>query len=295
MSAGRHRPPLCDAMTVIAVLLAAVFGLASCSPVAVLNGLTAETGYLQHPGLPYANGPRHTLDLYQPLGRTAPTPVVVFFYGGSWRSGERADYRFAAAALAQKGLLVIVPDYRLYPEVTYPAFLQDAARAVLWAFRHAADYGGNPRQVYVMGHSAGAYIAAMLAYDTRWLAAEPPTPERLAGLIGLAGPYAFLPIEDPDIQPIFDWPNTAPETQPMTQVTATAPRTLLITAERDGVVNPERNSVALANALRRAGVAVTLKRYDALNHATTLGVLAWPLRGLAPVLEDITTFIAAAP
>ncbi|HRX63046.1 MAG TPA: alpha/beta hydrolase [Candidatus Competibacter sp.] len=295
MSARRHPPRRRDALRIIALLLMAALGLAGCSPVAVLNGLTADTGYVPHPALPYANAPRHALDLYQPLGHSAPTPVVVFFYGGSWRSGERADYRFAAAALAQQGLLVIVPDYRLYPEVTYPAFLQDAARAVAWTFRHAAHYGGDPSRIYVIGHSAGAYIAAMLAYDPRWLAAESPTPARLAGFIGLAGPYAFLPIADPDIQPIFHWPETLPETQPLTHVTAHAPRTLLISAAHDPVVNPERNSVALAAALQRAGVAVTLKRYDALNHATTLGALAWPLRGLAPVLDDITAFIAAAP
>ncbi|MCB1771865.1 MAG: alpha/beta hydrolase [Candidatus Competibacteraceae bacterium] len=192
----------------MALLLTVALGLAGCSPVAVLNGLTADTGYVQHPALPYANGPHHALDLYQPLGRTEPVPIVVFFYGGSWRSGERAEYRFAAAALAQQGLLVIVPDYRLYPEVTYPAFLQDAARAVAWTFQNAAHYGGDPGQIYVMGHSAGAYIAAMLAYDPRWLAAESQTPERLAGFIGLAGPYAFLPIEDPEVQPIFHWPET---------------------------------------------------------------------------------------
>lgn len=283
------------ALRVIALRLAAIFGLVGCSPVAVLNGLTADTGYVQHSALPYANGPRQVLDLYQPLGRTDPIPVVVFFYGGSWRSGERAEYRFAAAALAQQGLLVIVPDYRLYPEVTYPAFLQDAARAVAWTFRHAMNYGGDPGRIYLMGHSAGAYIAAMLAYDPRWLATESQTPGRLAGFIGLAGPYAFLPIEDPDIQPIFHWPETALETQPLTHVTARAPRTLLITAAHDAAVNPERNSVALAAALQRAGVAVTLKRYDGLNHATTLGALAWPLRGLAPVLEAITTFIETTP
>jgi len=283
------------ALRIMTVLLAALFGLAGCSPVATLNGLTTATGYVQHPALPYANGPRHALDLYQPLGRADPAPVVVFFYGGSWRSGERTDYRFAAAALAQQGLLVIVPDYRVYPEVTYPAFLQDAARAVTWTFRNAAHYGGDPHQVYVMGHSAGAYIAAMLAYDPRWRAAEQQRSEPLAGFIGLAGPYAFLPIVDPDIQPIFHWPATPPETQPLTHVTAHAPRTLLISAAHDTVVNPERNSVALADALQRAGVSVTLKRYAALNHATTLGALAWPLRGLAPVLEDIMTFIAAGP
>ncbi len=275
-------------------LFAAWLALAGCSPVALLNSLTPDTGYTQYTALPYAGGPRQKLDLYQPLGCTTPVPVVVFFYGGSWQSGERAEYRFAAAALAERGLLVVVPDYRLYPDVTYPGFLEDAARAVGWTFQHIAQYGGDPHQVYLMGHSAGAYNAAMLAYDRRWLVAEHLAPEQLAGFMGLAGPYHFLPIQDLDVQPVFHWPDTPPDTQPIMHVTSTAPRTLLITAEQDVVVNPARNSGALADALRRAGVPVELRRYSALNHATALGALAWPLRGLAPVLEEITTFVAQA-
>jgi len=200
----------------------------------------------------------------------------------------------AACWWAERGLLVVVPDYRLYPDVTYPGFLEDAARAVGWTFQHIAQYGGDPHQVYLMGHSAGAYNAAMLAYDRRWLVAEHLAPEQLAGFMGLAGPYHFLPIQDLDVQPVFHWPDTPPDTQPIMHVTSTAPRTLLITAEQDVVVNPARNSGALADALRRAGVPVELRRYSALNHATALGALAWPLRGLAPVLDEITTFVAQA-
>jgi acetyl esterase/lipase len=274
-------------------LLVALLGLAGCASSTLVNGLTPDTGHIGPISFAYADGPRHRLDLYQPSDLAAPVPVLVFFYGGSWRNGERADYRFAAAALAARGFVVLVPDYRLYPEVRYPDFLRDSAAAVGWAVRQAVRYGGDPRRVYLIGHSAGAYNAAMLAYDPRWLAAEGLSPGHVAGFIDLAGPYNFLPIQVPEVMPVFHWPDTSPDTQPITHITSTAPRTLLIVAERDDLVDPTRNSAALADALHHAGVPVQFKRYDALNHYTAIGALAWPLRWLAPVLDDIAEFVAA--
>lgn len=281
------------------VLLAVALGLTGCSSIALINGLTPDDGYTGPTRFAYADSLRHQLDLYQPGdlyqlgGRATPAPVLVFFYGGSWRNGERADYRFAAAALAERGFVVVVPDYRLHPEVSYPDFLRDSAAAVGWAVRQAPRYGGDPRRVYLIGHSAGAYNAAMLAYDPRWLAAEGLSPKQIAGFIGLAGPYNFLPIQVPEVMPVFHWPATPPDTQPIAHVTSTAPRTLLIVAEQDDLVDPTRNSAALADALRRVGVPVEFKRYDVLDHYTTLGALAWPLRWLAPVLDDIAGFVSA--
>lgn len=275
----------------IAFLLS--LGLAACTPSAVINGLTPDVGYSGPTRLAYGPGLRHGLDLYQPESDGKPAPVLVFFYGGSWQRGERVDYRFAAAALAARGFLVVVPDYRLYPEVRYPDFLRDCAAAVAWAIHRAPQYGGDPRQVYLIGHSAGAYNAAMLAYDARWLAAEGLSPKNIAGFIGLAGPYNFLPIQVPDVMPVFDWPTTSMDTQPISHVTAGAPPTLLIVADADDLVDPDRNSAALADALRRVGVPVEFKRYSALSHYTTLGALAWPLRWLAPVLDDVTEFVTA--
>lgn len=275
-----------------ASLLVSLLGLAACTPSGLLNGLTPSLGHDGPTSLAYGSGSRHRLDLYQPGDHRKSAPVLVFFYGGSWLNGERADYRFAAAALAARGFVVMVPDYRLYPEVRYPEFLRDSAAAVGWAIRQAPRYGGDPRRVYLIGHSAGAYNAAMLAYDSRWLAAEGLSPSAIAGFIGLAGPYNFLPIQVPDVMPVFQWPATSMETQPISHVTAAAPRTLLIVADADEVVDPDRNSAALAAALRRADVPVEMKRYNTLNHYTTVGALAWPLRWLAPVLDDIAAFAA---
>lgn len=276
-------------------LLVALLALVGCSSSALINSLTPDDGYVGPFRFAYADGPRRQLDIYQPSGRAIPVPVLVFFYGGSWRNGERTDYRFAAAALAAQGFIVAVPDYRLYPEVTYPDFLRDSAAAVGWVVRHAAHYGGDPRQIYLIGHSAGAYNAAMLAYDARWLAAEGLSPKHIAGFIGLAGPYNFLPIQIPEVMPVFHWPDTSPDTQPIVHVTATAPRTLLIVAAQDDLVDPTRNSAALADALRRVGVPVEIKHYNTLNHYTLIGTLSWSLRWLAPVLADVTEFVAAGP
>jgi acetyl esterase/lipase len=215
----------------------------------------------------------------------------VFFHGGSWNYGDRKDYKFVGEALASRGILAVVADYRLYPQVRYPDFLKDCAQAVAWTRREAAHYGGNPQQLFLMGHSAGAYNAAMLALDPRWLAAQGISPAVLAGWIGLAGPYDFLPIVNPDAQPVFNHPNYPAGTQPIAYVSGKSPRVFLGAPIKDSIVNPERNTQQLANKLRAAGVSVTLKRYDNVNHITLIGTFARPLRALAPVLEDVVGFV----
>lgn len=194
------------AVAAVAVL-AALAG--ACSPIGILNALTPADTYTVTEGLQFGPDPRHRLDVYRP---PAPVdsplthteyPVVVFFYGGTWVSGERRDYKFIGEALASAGIVTIIADYRLYPQVRYPDFLEDGARAVAWAQREAGRYGGDPRRMYVMGHSSGAYNAAMLALDPRWLTAQGMSPTILKGWIGLAGPYDFLPIENPAAKPVF--------------------------------------------------------------------------------------------
>ena len=151
--------------------------------------------------------------------------------------------------------------------------------------------GGNPKRVFVMGHSAGAYNAAMLALDARWLGAVGHTPGELAGFIGLAGPYEFLPITNTDAQPVFFHPVYPPGTQPIAFASGKAPSTFLGVANSDSLVNPERNSAALAAKLQAAGVAVELRRYERVNHLTLLGSFGWPLRWMAPVLDDVAVFV----
>lgn len=278
-------------------LLISVGALVACSPITALNALAPAATHSVVADVAYGPGPRQMLDVYRPSSR-APAggfPLVVFFYGGSWNSGERADYAFVGEALAARGIVTLLADYRLYPQVRYPDFLSDCAAAMAYGLEHAADWGGNPARVFVMGHSAGAYNAAMLALDGRWLEATRHRPQELAGFIGLAGPYDFLPITNPDAKPVFFHPDYPPGTQPIDHASADAPRSFLGAARDDALVNPQRNTVGLAARLRAAGVPVTLKLYDHVSHVLLIGVFGWPLRWLAPTLDDVALFIETAP
>ena len=277
--------------------------LTACSAVDVLNATVATDTYRLLPNLAYGENPRQKVDVYLP-SQPQPDqvlsggglPLVVFFYGGSWSSGNRADYRFVGEALASRGIAVAVADYRLSPEVRYPVFLQDSALALRWAFDKAEKYGADPARVFVMGHSAGAYNAAMLALDKRWLAAVDLSPAALAGWIGLAGPYDFLPIGDPKTQVAFEWPNTPPDSQPLfhaARATQAWPPALLIAPTSDNSVDPQRSTVALARRLASTGVRIESELYDSVGHLTLIAAMASVLRSRAPVLERVSAFVKA--
>lgn len=266
--------------------------LASCSPLHTFNAVVPKDGASMRAaqGIAYAPGPRRMLDVYAP-GRPMPgvgnRPVVVFFYGGSWSSGSKTGYAFVGRALAARGYVVVIPDYRLVPNVRYPAFVEDGAAAVRWTEAHAAEFGGDPTRIVLAGHSAGAYIAAMLAVDDRWLgAARAP----VRAFVGLAGPYDFAPFDVPASRAAFgDWPRPA-ETQPVTWAGKGDPPTLLLVGDDDHVVQP-RNSEALASRLRFGGVPVELKRYPKIGHVGLVVSFAKPFRGRSPALDDMATFI----
>jgi acetyl esterase/lipase len=276
-------------------LLAALAALITgCSATGALNALVPTQTYTGREGIAYGPGERDRLDVYQPVAAPAgqKPPLVVFFYGGNWNSGERADYRFVGEALASGGAIAVIPDYRLVPQVHYPEFLDDNARAMAWVFDQAKELGGDPNNIYVMGHSAGAYNAAMLALDPRWLGEQR---NRLKGFIGIAGPYDFLPIGNPDTQRAFKWPQTQPESQPVIYASNKAPRTLLLAAKSDSLVNPQRNTLGLATRLKANGTDVTAKVLDNVSHTTVIGAMASPLRFLAPVRNEVLVFLGLLP
>jgi acetyl esterase/lipase len=279
--------------TLIAVLvtLPLLAMLSACSPLGILNGLSSSAESQVTANLAYGAGLRQKLDVYAPRASNGSAPVVLFFYGGNWNTGNRADYAFVGHALASRGILAVVADYRLYPEVRYPEFVQDSAAAAAWTLREVAQYGGDPKRVFVMGHSAGAYNAAMVALDGKWLGEKGLSTAALRGLIGLAGPYDFIPIENMTARPIFFYPDTPPASQPINHVTAGAPPALLIAAEKDTLVNPVRNTGGLARRLRENGVPVSEIYFDKVSHASLVGTLSVPLRMLAPTLDKIETFV----
>jgi acetyl esterase/lipase len=280
-------PPLRQALAFAILGLA----LSACSPLTAFANLTpTDRAEQAGQGIAYGDEPRQRLDVYAPPQGAAGAPVAVFFYGGTWEDGRRQDYGWVGRALAAEGFLTLAPDYRLYPEVTYPAFLEDGAAAVAWAVENAAAYGGDPRRIVLIGHSAGAYNAVMLGLDRAYLEAAGVDPSRIRAVAGLAGPYDFLPLKGETVRGVFGGAPDPAATQPINQVDAGAPPAFLATGGDDSVVLP-RNTEALAAALRAQGVAVETQIYPDLGHAGVLLALSKPLRGRAPVLEDMTAFL----
>lgn len=270
------------------------FLLSACSATDFLNAVADTSSVEINRDIPYAEGARRKLDVYAPRG-AHDAPLAIFYYGGGWESGNKESYAFVAAALAAEGIVTVVPDYRVYPEVRFPDFLDDAALAARWAKDHAVDYGADPNRLVLSGHSAGAYIAAMLTLDRQWLTRVGLDPRRdVAGMIGLAGPYDFLPLHSDTLKAIFGPPERLAITQPITFVDGTAPPMLLITGTLDLSVDPGNSKRLAAKIADMGGQARTIS-YPLIGHALLLGAVGQPLRFFAPTLTDTSVFIASRP
>jgi acetyl esterase/lipase len=282
--------PLLRTLSKAAAGSALALAVAACSPADILNATAPGGGVVTHDALSYAQTPDRRLDVYAPESACG-APVVVFFYGGSWETGSRDMYRFLGRALARRGVIAVIPDYRLYPEVRFPSFMEDAAAAVAWSRANAQRFGGDPAHLFLMGHSAGAQIATLLALDPTYLRQVGLEASSLAGVIGISGPYDFLPLTDPTLKIIFGPEETWPRSQPINFVTSSAPPMLLATGTADETVYP-RNTKHLAARLREVGVPVEERFYDGIGHIPTIGAFAWPLGFLAPIRDDVLNFIA---
>jgi acetyl esterase/lipase len=262
-----------------------LLGIAGCQSVAFgvanLGMADADAHAIHDPGHGLA------LDVYRPEARMeGPAPVVVFLYGGSWRRGNRASYRFAGRQLARQGMVAIVADYRTAPRAAFPGFVEDAASAVAWAKRHAAEHGGDPARVFLAGHSAGAQIAALIGTDARYLAAHGLMPRDLAGVIGLSGPYDFgiQGYED-----VFGPPAHWPRTQPVNFADGDEPPFLLIHGTADSLVEPVDSRI-LAERLRAAGGRAELLWLPEAGHMGPLAALRAPDRQPA-MFQAIRAFV----
>ncbi len=228
------------------------------------------------------------LDIHHPRAGTQNPPIAVFFYGGSWRNGTRSEYAFIGEALASKGIIAVVPDYRVFPQGKFPDFEYDAAHAVRWVFDHATELGGDTRRIFVVGHSAGAHIAALLGTDKRYLQSVDLKPKDLAAVIGISGPYDFLPLTDPDLVEVFGAEKDWPTSQPINFVDGDEPPFLLIHGLADKIVWP-RNSRSLQSKLQKAGAPVELITYPSVGHLRIAA--AFRFHGFAPTLDDTTHYL----
>lgn len=261
------------------------------SPIPLLNVLASTEAATRTPDVAYGTGPRHDLDIYAPRPAPAtPAPVVVFFYGGGWETGDKETYRFVGAALARQGILAVVPNYRLHPAVVFPAFVQDAADAVSWTRRHAAEFGGDPNSLFLMGHSAGAYIAAILALDPDYLRAVGMRRQEVCGIIGLAGPYDFAASAPAGTRAVFGSEANWKAATPGNHVTNEAPPMLLAAGSADRTVDPG-NTTRLAALLSQAGDQVATDIYPNVSHRAIVVALAPALAFLAPVRDATIGFI----
>ena len=273
-------------------LCAAALALGGCADVffATLDKLEYTRNVIERDHIVFDATHGLALDAYAPAG-ASDAPVVVFFYGGSWSEGKRHWYRYVGDALANHGVVVFIPDYRKYPDVRFPAFMHDAANAVRWARDHAAEFGGDPARVFVMGHSAGGQIAALLACDKRYLAAVGMRRRELAGMIGVAGAYAFLPFVEDEPEIFGDDAKGRYDSQPINFVDGHEPPMLLLQGNEDDEVPPS-NAEAMEERARAMDGTATLKLYPDVGHSSILLALARGHEARIPTLHDTLAFIA---
>ncbi len=267
--------------------------LVGCSSLGlfVVNSLANFEGYAAIEDIAYGQHQLNRLSVYTPENKSNRRATIIFFYGGCWGGCETLNkeyYPFVAQALTAKGFNVIIPDYRRHPEVKFDAIMHDATRAVEWVKEHITEYGGDPGNLFLMGHSAGAHIAAMLTLNEKYLASE--TYRNIKGFIGLAGPYDFLPFTDEYQKIVFAPEKSYPNTQPVNFVDGSEPPLLLLYGNDDDSVKPV-NIVSLNRTVKQQGGCVESHRYDGVNHTDLLGALSIPLQAQQLVLNDIIDFV----
>lgn len=287
---------LLSRIVAVAILVAMPLAIANCSRVSfgLLNAPTYPASaaglYDRHADIRYGGpGARQSLDVYVPSGAKR-RPVVVFWYGGTWTKGAKEWYRFVAASLAGSGYVAVLPDYRLYPQVRFPQFIEDGALAVNWVHEHAAEFGGDPGAIFLMGHSAGAHLAATLALDPRYLRKVGGDSSWVRGWIGLSGPYALDPeaIAYLILKRVFQKPYTLQDWQTVAMAHTDAPPALLIHGTDD--IFPQA-VMDLDVLLRDQGNYVECHFYKGVGHMGTVAAFSLPLRYEATSLEDTRRFI----
>lgn len=285
----------------LALVAAALYGAwryaLSTNAVALLDGIDVIAGgrsgaTLAAHDMPFGPLPAQKLEVYTPAIAGTKRPVLVFFYGGGWRTGSQRDYHFIGRNFAREGYVVVIPGYRLTPDGIFPHMLEDGAKGLAWVRDHVAEYGGDPEQIYLIGHSAGAYNALMLTLDRQWLGREGVPEGFIKGAIGLAGPYDFYPFDSDNSRAAFGAAPRPEATQPVNFARGDAPPMLLLSGTDDTTVKP-RNSLALAKAMSAAGVPTQAVLFKGMSHAGIIMTLARPFDRDRRVKDAVLAFLAA--
>jgi acetyl esterase/lipase len=264
-------------LAIVSAIAASALG---CSPLTLVNTIAPESGFTLEQGIEYGRHDRQKLDIYHPETIQPDAPVIVFFYGGSWRRGDRERYRFVGQALSSRGYLTVIPDYRLYPEVQFPKFVEDGAVSVAWIHQNITQ---AEQGIILMGHSAGAHLAALLALDDRYLSYADVAQNGIVGMIGLAGPYAFEPEQYRRFKAIFAPADPAEESRPVRHARGNAPPLLLVHGTDDGVVLPLHSTLLQQRMEAEGGLAETLE-LEGVDHVGIVLALSEPFSHLAPGL-----------
>lgn len=274
------------------VLLSALSALmvSACSSASffVANMPVAFSDSKRHENISYGEYQWQKLDIYVPKNISKPAPVLVFFYGGRWSFGTKEQYAFAALPFVEKGYIVVIPDYSKYPDVKFPVFVQDAAKAVAWTHDHIGEYNGDKERLYLSGHSSGAHLAALVSADPQYLKSYSKSRNIITAFAGLAGPYDFIP-EDDDLKDMFGPPENYSNMQVPSFIDGNQPPMLLLHGADDTTVI-QRNLNRLRDKIGQKGGAVETKIYPGIDHKEIVGALSWVWHDKAPVGDDMIAF-----
>ncbi len=277
-------------VVLLTIVFAAIFSTAF--QLFIVNRIAAFQGFQLHQSIAYGAAPEQQLDVYQPQTKSDELlPVVVFFYGGCWgacATMKKEKYAFVAEAFSSNKMLAVVADYRLYPHVNFPDIMADAGSAVEWVHKNIERYGGDSQRIFLMGHSSGAHMAAMLAVNPQHLL--PDTYKNIKGFVGLAGPYNFLPFDEDYMPILFGPPMQVVESQPVHFVDGSQPPSLLLYGADDTRVKAV-NIEGMAARIQQAGGEVEVHIYKDIDHAGILGAYSILFRQKKPAFSDTVNFI----
>lgn len=262
---------------------------AACSPRAGVERLVLGDDVIRAADIQYGDSARRRLDVYRRYATRAPAPVIVVLYGGRWKYGSKDDYLLIGNTFARRGWVTVIANYRLYPAVLFPAWVDDGASAVAWTVRNIERFGGDTSRIIVVGHSSGAHTVALLALDERYLRKAGVPRGAVRGFVSIAGPVDTTWTAR-DVQRLMGPREGWPATYPATHIDGSEPPLLLMHGDADDVVS-DGNSVRLASRIRKRGGCVDLRIYPGVGHIDIAALLALPAVGSAPVLEDLARFV----